>query len=329
MEPTYTMKGKISVIEVYEDRVCITSKGILAKAIRGSTAKKDIPLASVGCIRFKKPGLTSGYIQLVIQGENVGKTSFLEVEKDENALTFNTNLKLAIEIKGFIETRIANTPEQEMIAREVFLQHEKAKKEAREMIAREALLQQEQIKTAEQEAARPSKGGESSYPNRNAASAANRPIISMEGVASLLEVYKDKVCLTPKGAMGFLTQGLKGTKTIPFYSITAIQFKKTGLLSGYIQFTIPGGNEGRRGLLEAAREENTFMFAGDNDTALEIKEYVEKRMFELRSPSPTSGSPAPAQVPSLTEELKKLAELKEKGVLSDDEFLAAKKRLIT
>ena len=108
------------------------------------------------------------------------------------------------------------------------------------------------------------------------------PVYTMKGVGDLLEVYDDKLTITPKGVLGFMTKGVKGTKTIPFLSISAIQLKKSGLTSGYLQFTIPGGNESRRGLFDAASDENTFMFAGNNDQAVQIKEYIENRIYQLR-----------------------------------------------
>ena len=37
------------------------------------------------------------------------------------------------------------------------------------------------------------------------------PVYTMKGVGGLLEVYEDKVDITPKGVMGFLAKGLKGT----------------------------------------------------------------------------------------------------------------------
>ncbi len=147
-------------------------------------------------------------------------------------------------------------------------------------------------------------------------------VYTMKGVGELLEVYEDKVAITPKGVMGFLSKGLKGTKTIPFFSISAIQFKKSGLISGYLQFTIPGGNESRGGAFAAASDENTFMFKGQNELALEIKGYIEKRIQELHKPQATSSSL------SISDEIQKLAEMKAKGILSDEEFQAAKRRLI-
>lgn len=84
----------------------------------------------------------------------------------------------------------------------------------------------------------------------------------MKGVQDLLEVFEDRVTITPKGVLGFLNKGVKGTKEIPFTSIVAVQFKEAGtVFSGYLQFTIPGGNENTGGILAATKDENTFMFA--------------------------------------------------------------------
>ena len=150
-------------------------------------------------------------------------------------------------------------------------------------------------------------------------------IYSIRGLQDLLEVFEDRVTITPKGVLGFLNKGIKGTKEIPFSSIVAVQFKAAGaVFSGYIQFTLPGGNESRGGILAATKDENTFMFAGkqNNASAIAVKDYVDSAVRKLR--------PAQASLPSasLADELQKLAGLKERGLLSDEEFQAAKKRLI-
>jgi hypothetical protein len=147
-------------------------------------------------------------------------------------------------------------------------------------------------------------------------------VYTMEGVGETLQVFENRLNITPKGVLGFMTKGLKGTKTIPFASIVAVQFKKSGLTAGYIQFTIPGGVESRGGVLDSALDENTFMFAGQNDLALEIKHYIENRVEEIRNP-PQSGSGS-----NLSDEIAKLAEMKQKGILTEEEFLAAKKRIL-
>jgi hypothetical protein len=152
-----------------------------------------------------------------------------------------------------------------------------------------------------------------------------KALYAMNGVQDLLFVYADKVCITPRGILGFLNKGMKGTKAIPFASITAIQFKEAGLFwNGFIQFTIPGGNESRGGLFAATQDENTFMFKaarGGNKRASEIKNYIETEAQKLRTSHPSTST-------SLADELQKLAALTAQGILSDSEFNAAKKRLL-
>lgn len=152
------------------------------------------------------------------------------------------------------------------------------------------------------------------------------PVFSMTGVQDLLEVFDDHVAISPKGIMGFLNKGLKGTKEIPFSSVIAVQFKEAGsVFSGYLQFTIPGGNESRGGIMAATKDENTFMFAHTKNNALakEIKGYIDVAIRNARSPKSTMNSA------SLSGELQKLAELNKSGLLSDDEFQAAKRKLIS
>ena len=57
----------------------------------------------------------------------------------------------------------------------------------------------------------------------------------------------------------------KGEKRIPLASITAVQWKPAGpIMSGFIQFTIPGGNEVRSRYgsqtRDAGKDENTVIF---------------------------------------------------------------------
>jgi uncharacterized protein DUF4429/putative oligomerization/nucleic acid binding protein len=150
-------------------------------------------------------------------------------------------------------------------------------------------------------------------------------IFSMQGVQDTLEVFEDTVTITPKGILGFLNKGLKGTKTIPFASITATQFKEAGaVFSGYIQFSIPGGNESRGGVFSATKDENTFMFAQqkNNELARKIKEHIESRLRELRT------KPIVHPANNLADELRKLATMRDQGILSDSEFANAKKKLL-
>lgn len=151
------------------------------------------------------------------------------------------------------------------------------------------------------------------------------------GVNSELEVFEDKLTITPKGALGFLAQGMKGTKTIPFTSITAIQFKEAGLIwSGYLQFSLLGGNESRGGVFAAASDENSFMFSNRADSkhnALmrEIKDYIERRIKELKFPTVAS---SPPQSSSVESRLQQLMDLHAKGLISDEEYQQQRQRIM-
>jgi hypothetical protein len=118
-----------------------------------------------------------------------------------------------------------------------------------------------------------------------------------------------------------MSKGLKGTKTILLTSITGIQYKEPGLTNGYLQFTISGGNESKGGVLAAASDENTVMFAkAVNAQMLEVKSFIEKRIIQAKQPQASSSGPA--------DEIKKLAALREQGLLSNDEFSQAKRKLL-
>jgi hypothetical protein len=149
-------------------------------------------------------------------------------------------------------------------------------------------------------------------------------------------LLQENALVIKRGAKGFLLGGgmLRGDKTIPYSSIVAVQFKKVGALQGYIQFTLKGGPEAQRGWKEAWEDENsvTFNYWGDNIRKFsELKRFVEGKMGLGASPAPStiivSTSPAAGSSSSL-DELEKLARLREKGIVTEEEFQLKKKQLL-
>lgn len=143
-------------------------------------------------------------------------------------------------------------------------------------------------------------------------------VFLLQGVNESLEVYEDKVILSPKGLPGSITKGMKGAKTIPFSSITAIQFKEAGaMFAGFMQFSVLGNDTKQKGY-SIERDENAIMFVKrNNGLAHNIRDFVERSICDLR----------PAM--SIADEIQKLANLKGQGFLSDEEFKAAKEKLIS
>ncbi|QCR33100.1 DUF4429 domain-containing protein [Lysinibacillus sp. SGAir0095] len=132
----------------------------------------------------------------------------------------------------------------------------------------------------------------------------------------IVDDYSVKV--QPKGIMNFMTLGgSKGEKSIPISSISAIQFKKPSITTGYIQFAYAGSIETKAGTLSAAADENSITFH-KKDLA-KAEELV--ALIESKRQNPI------AQV-SAADELKKFKELLDEGILTKEEFEAKKKQLL-
>ncbi|MDQ8040504.1 DUF4429 domain-containing protein [Cellulosimicrobium sp. XJ-DQ-B-000] len=150
--------------------------------------------------------------------------------------------------------------------------------------------------------------------------------IRARGVGAICEFDGQFVTIERKG-LGRATVG-KGTKRIPVGSITAVQWKKPGaLVNGYIQFTLAGGNERRasfgRQTYDAAGDENSVIVTkAQQEVFLQLREAVEAAIVARHAPA------APAAPVSGAEEVERLADLHQRGILSDEEFTAAKARAL-
>ena len=128
-----------------------------------------------------------------------------------------------------------------------------------------------------------------------------------------------------RGAKGFLFgRGmLRGDKTFPYSSVAAIQLKKAGMTAGYLQFTLVGGREAKPGLKESITDENSITFQAwghNNKMFLEAKQLIEQRMLGSRT--------GIVQPINNAEELAKFSELRDKGVMTEEEFQKKKQQLL-
>ena len=125
--------------------------------------------------------------------------------------------------------------------------------------------------------------------------------------------------------LGRATVG-KGEKRIPTRAITAIQLKPAGALTnGFIQFSFGGSDERRsafgRQTFDAAGDENSMVFTRKGQPQLEaLRHAVEASLATTSTAAPTPSDPY--------EQLRKLAELRDAGILSEEEFSAKKAELL-
>lgn len=141
------------------------------------------------------------------------------------------------------------------------------------------------------------------------------------GVYGELLLFKNKVRIKRQGIGSLFLHGFKGDKEIYLKNITAIQLKKAGnVTSGYIQFSFGGGDETKDGLWDAVSDENTVMFAKQQQPSfIKIKEIIENKICE---------SEGITQPSSRLDDLEKLAELREKGIITEEEFTLKKKQIL-
>ena len=136
-------------------------------------------------------------------------------------------------------------------------------------------------------------------------------------------IVRDQTLVIKRGTKGFLLGGgfLRGDKTIPYSSIVAVQLKKAGLVAGYIQFTLMGGSEAKSGLFQSAMDENSVNFqtwGGANLKFEELRKIVEEKMRESKNPMKSNS----------LDDIEKLAALREKGIVTEEEFQQKKKQLM-
>jgi uncharacterized protein DUF4429/putative oligomerization/nucleic acid binding protein len=137
-----------------------------------------------------------------------------------------------------------------------------------------------------------------------------------------VELMENLLVIRRQGVASFLTQGLKGEKRIPYSSITSVQFKEAGFTTGYIQFGVTGAIESRGGVWDATTDENTVLFTKEAaEDFRRLRDIVEDRAARARS---GSVPPAQSQSPSVVEELTRLADLRDRGALSEEEFAKQK-----
>jgi len=153
---------------------------------------------------------------------------------------------------------------------------------------------------------------------------ARRVLMRAVGVNGQIELTPSRVCIKRKGILGFATQGQKGEKEILISEITSVQFKKAGLARGYIQFAFSGGLEAKRGIFEGVHDENTVLFKLSQQPAFEsLKRSLDDLMDKAKRPQATR---QPTMSP--LDELEKLASLRDKGIVSEEEFQAKKRQLL-
>lgn len=151
-------------------------------------------------------------------------------------------------------------------------------------------------------------------------------LMEVKGYTGQLIITNHKIIITRKGFGGFIARGgLAGNKEIPIKSITAIEFKNANwITNGRIQFSIHGEVGHKGGAVSAVNDENTIIFTkGQHDNFVKAKALIEELMQKIEQ----NANVITSQI-SIADEIRKFAELKDQGLITEDEFNKKKKDLL-
>lgn len=156
-------------------------------------------------------------------------------------------------------------------------------------------------------------------------------VCSARGRNGQVHLFDDRVLITRQGFVSAIAYGFRGDKEVLISEITSIGWKEPGITAGYIHFEYVGGQAPvRTGVFaddSIANNENAVLFTQDHQRDFEeFRKLLEERRAELRKPQQVEVVAAATASPM--EELKKLAELKEMGIVTEEEFEAKKKQLL-
>ena len=142
-----------------------------------------------------------------------------------------------------------------------------------------------------------------------------------------INIYEDSIEIVQTGLRSKAAKGLIGSKTVPFESITAIQYREgNNLTNGYVQISIKGYEESKKGLLDATMDENSIVFQKKNNEIFKkIADLIQEKIKEFSS---KASNKITSQV-SISEEIEKLNNLFKSGAISEEEFTKAKDKLIS
>lgn len=151
------------------------------------------------------------------------------------------------------------------------------------------------------------------------------PLVGRNG--SLL-VYRDYLEIDRSSSMVFsLMAGLYGKKRIYYRDIGSIQFKKSGLAVGFIQFSVLGGRDSK-GLFDTTKNENAITFGQNNQKWENAYNNIRRLLDEYKERLGQKSTEVPAQNISIIDELSKAASLMERGLISEEEYKKIKEKLI-
>lgn len=164
-------------------------------------------------------------------------------------------------------------------------------------------------------------------------------LFELKGTNGIIIAYDDRVVISRKTFTGFMAQGgATGDRTYYYQDLASVEFKKASFVSnGYIKLILKGTNDKPAVVslmgtnMSTFQDQNTVTFRAFDKSipgkseelynllSVKIKEYKDKaNTIQINT---VAGS-------SKMDELKKLGELKDSGIITEEEFQIEKKKIL-
>ena len=162
-------------------------------------------------------------------------------------------------------------------------------------------------------------------------------MLEANGTDGQLKVDNDKISITRKGFLGRLTSlDGGGDEVLPMDRVLSVGFIPVKMgIKGSIQFgvldkdgkaTVTSSNAGWTASLISGELKHAIMFSKKDQESFEkIRDFVNERIEQIRSSSPSATVSSKG---SLADEIKKLSDLRDSGILTEEEFTQQKKKLL-
>ncbi|MDN4185549.1 MAG: SHOCT domain-containing protein [Dehalococcoides mccartyi] len=157
------------------------------------------------------------------------------------------------------------------------------------------------------------------------------PLFIARGVNGQVELYNQFVRICRKGIHANIGFGNRGEKDIAVSSLTSIQFKRPGTFTnGYIQFVFSGSHESKGGMWDAVQDENSVAFNPKQTRDFEyLKDLIDDIKYRNKTELKNTIHEAPKQpVRNGYDDLERLAELRDKGIITPSDFEAKKRQIL-
>lgn len=161
-------------------------------------------------------------------------------------------------------------------------------------------------------------------------------LITQKGQNGILHIHEDHIEISRNTLGGRSSQGAKGSRRFFYSDIVSIEYKTPSFLgNGYFKIVSSGTEDidAKVGLLSSSmdslKDPNTVILrAFTKATSLKWDNAYEVAMKKLKAVKAISSPPSTPIINSTYDELKKLGELLNSGVLTQEEFEKEKSKLL-